>query len=365
MNKKIIISIILLIIIFAAAAKFSSKKPVLTEEKTIAPQSVSVQAASDSKVLTNVVEYPASVVGDQEIKVTAKSAGTVSNIQHNIGDKISAGTLLARVDDTGTLEVGDQGFRNLQIQQSQLAVVEAKKAYSIAKDVYDSTKKSDLSTGPQKDAAKGQVAIAKLQYENARLSLGGSVDNHLIISPIAGSITNRAVTNGDSVNIGQEIATISQSNKVKVQFFVDQKQRDALKNGQEISATDTNGNSIKLLVKNISIQADPATKRFLIEAYPGTTGALLSGTVLTVATSAQNIPQKTGNLILPLSAVNVGQNESYIFISQNGVAKKIVVTVANVSGEAAEISTDISPDTLIIIDGSKLVTDGQAIVIKQ
>lgn len=364
-KKKIILSILAVLALFVVALQFSGKKTPLPQEAVKPPINVSVQSVAESKTLVQKKNYAASVVGDQEVKITAKSTGTIVVAPGNIGSRVGAGALLTKIDDTGTLAVGSEGLKNLQVQQSANAVAQAQKSYQLAKDVYASVKKSNASTRVQKDTAQAQVALTKLQYENATLGLSGSVDNHLILSPLSGIITGKAVSVGDSVAVGQLLATVSQSANIKVQFYVDQDERSLLKIGQAITALDADNNAVPLAIRNVAIAADPATKRFLIEAYPQKSGtALLSGTITNVVIETTTQPQQENHFILPLSAISIGQNESYIFLADSGMAKKTVVTVSNVNGETAEISSPLSPETLIITEGSKLVRDGEAVVIQ-
>ena len=377
-KKKIIGSIVVLAIVFVVVAKISSKKPLVVAEKPQLPQSVSVQAASDSKVLATEVQYPAIIVGDQEVQITAKSAGTITVDQYGIGDKVNAGTLLARVDDTGSIsQSGDAGFQSVQVQQSQLSQDQAQESLSLAKknykdlkSAYDDQKSNSAMpqtvSKAQVDSANKQIDIAELQLSSANVGANNVLDNHLITSPIAGVVINKAVSVGDSVSVGQLIATISKSSNMKIQFYVDQDQLSSLLVGQQISAQDGAGNNLQMKITNIAAAADPVTRRFLVEAAPqNVQGQLFSGTILTVTIKNSISPQNSANFILPLSDINVGQNESYIFVADNNVAKKVDVTVANVNGESAEISANISPDALIITDGSKLVQDGETIAIKQ
>jgi membrane fusion protein (multidrug efflux system) len=378
-KKKIIGSILAVIAIFAMTAKFSQHKPVMVEEKPTPPQSVSVQSAFESKTLVTEVSYPATVIGDQEINVTAKSAGTVSVATHGLGDKVSIGTLLARIDDTGNvLPPAYKDFQSAQVQQSQLSTEQAQESLAMAQKNYKNLKKAyddqknDSSLAKtvskaQVDNAKGQIDIAELQLTSTKISLKSTLDNHLVTSPITGIVTRRAVAVGDSVSVGQLIATISKSSNIKIQFYVDQNQRNALESGQEISALGADGNLLPLKISGIAVAADQITKRFLIEAFPSNSSGtpLLAGTILTVMLKNDLTPRNSDNLILPLSAINVGQNESSIFIADNGRAKKVPVTIASVTGETAEVSATLSPTTLIITDGSKLVHDGEAISINQ
>ncbi|MEI8103806.1 MAG: efflux RND transporter periplasmic adaptor subunit [Candidatus Moraniibacteriota bacterium] len=366
MNKqKIILSLVLVAALFIGALKFSGKKTVLPTEVVKRPISISVQSVGDSRTLVQKKNYAASVVGDQEVKITAKSAGTVVVAPGTIGSRVGAGALLVKIDDTGTLAVGGEGLKNLQVQQSENAVAQAKKSYQLAKDVYESVRKSDTSTGAQKDTAKAQVTLTKLQYDNALLGLNGSVDNHLILSPLSGIITSKNVAVGDSVAVGQLLASVSQSANIKVQFYVDQDERALLVVGQTITALDANNNPVSLLIRNIAIAADPTTKRFLVEAYPQKSNSgLLSGTIANVSIETTLVPRQANDFILPLSAINIGQNESYVFVADGTVAKKTPVTVSRVNGEMAEISAPLSVETRIITTGSKLVHDGEAIVIQ-
>ncbi len=365
-KKKIILAILILLIVFVTVERLSVKKTVTKVAETKKPITVSTQLVSESKHFSQKNQYPASVVGDQEAQITAKSAGTIITAPGNIGSAVAIGTLLAKIDDNSTLGAGEQGLKSLQVQQSQITVEQTKKAYDLAKHDYDKLNNSSSATSSEKNTAKNKRDVAKLTYENALLGLTGSVDSHFITSPIAGVITQRAVSVGDSVSTGQLLATLSKSSQLKVQFYVNAQEQPSFKRGQEISATNTNGNSFLLVIRNIAISADPVSKRFLIEAYPKKQGqvGLLSGTILTVSIEKELLPQTEGNLILPLSAINVGQNESYLFVVENKLAKKVPVTVVSVTGEVAEASTTLPAESLIITAGNKLVHDGETVTVQ-
>lgn len=366
-KKKIIASTLAIAVLFAIAMRLPQKAATDSSQQEKKITKVSAKLASDTKTFSQTNKYPASIVGDQEIKITAKSSGTITFAPSNIGDSVRAGSILAKIDDTGNIAVGDQGLKSLQVQQSEIAAKQAKESYELAKDLYDNLKDSSEATNSQKDSAKAQKDIAKLQFENAALGLEGNVDNRLITSPISGVITNKAVSIGDSVSAGQLIASISKSFNVKVRFYVDQTEKEKITRGQEVSAVAANGNAYSLVVRNIASAADPITKRFLIEAYPKNTtdSPLLAGTITTVTIESIATVEKPENLLLPLSAISIGQNESYIFVLENNVAKKILIDVVHVSGELAEVSAAISNQTQIIVDGNKLIRDGETVELKK
>jgi membrane fusion protein, multidrug efflux system len=382
LSKKRIIQIILIVAVaalFVFLGRYTRKQASVTSEASRSPQDVSIQSLADSRSFSEKIQYPAIIVGDQEIEVAAKSSGTATVSNMFLGSRVGAGSLLIRIDEIGgSQRIGESGFKSTDVQQSQLSVEQAeeqlrlaKKFYKNLKNQYDSEKKNP--TGPQtvskaqKDNANGAVDLAEIQLENAKVGYKGSLDDHLITSPINGYVTQKLVKTGDSVSAGQPLFKISKTSNMKIQFYVDENQLASVTKGLEVELSDNDGNKIPLTVKNISPQADSVTKRFLIEAYPKASDveSLLSGTIVSVSLSIEKTPVESGALILPLSAINIGQNENYIFISENGKAKKINIDVVSVSGETADIKADLPSDAEIIIEGSKLVRDGQEINIVQ
>ncbi len=382
MNKRTITYGALLVLIatlFILVGKLSKKPTPVQIEKKQSVQNVTTQTASASETLTKTIQYPATVTGEQEVQINAQTAGTATEVNFSLGDKVSEGSLLVKIDSSGAQsEVGDQGFKSSIVNQSQISVEQAqeqlsqaKKNYRDLKKVYDKQKKNPTLTvtvsKAQLDVAKKQLDIDELGIKNAKVGLKGILDNHLVVSPLSGYVTQKAVSEGDSVSVGQLLMAVSKTNNIKVQFFVDQDQLSSISKGMEITVIDSNGNKSPLVIRNISPQADLTTRRFLVEAFPKDLNnqTLIPGTVVSIEFSVTQKSSHPGALILPLSAVNIGQNENYIFIAKDGQAKKINVNILNVEGETAEISADIKSDDKIIINGSKLVQDGNPINITQ
>lgn len=344
-----------IVAIFVVASRYSKKAPITVENKPIQPLNVTIQSAKDSTSLAQTIQYPAITAGDQEITLTAGVSGTITALNFDLGSKVGQNMQLATIDSVGNFS--DAGYKNLEsstIQALELAVESADESYKAAKDKYEEDKTY---------ANKKARSIAEINLEAAKINLKGALDAHFVVSPISGIVIQRSVSQGDSVTAGQTLAKISKTGLTKIQFFVDKEDFPSFKLGMTVSINE-DGKEIAGIVSRISPQADPTTKRFLIEAKPAEKTQLLIGNVITVSFKITKNPSAVGNLILPLSAITVGQNENYIFIFENGKAKKVTVEIVRVIGEAAEIKTKISTDAQIIMDGSKLVQDGDIITIK-
>jgi RND family efflux transporter MFP subunit len=355
--KKILISLVLVLalIAFWGYKKTNSQETVPTaKEKTALP--VGVQTIADSATLRKTLLFPATVMGKDEARVTAKSNGTITNINFDLGKYISQGQTLVRIDDTGNnSEAGKNNFQSAEIQASEQAVRIAKESLELAESNY---KKTDSF------ANRSARDIAKRQYENAKIALAGALDSKLVTAPISGTIISKNISLGDSVTLGQPLATISRTGKIKVQFFVDQDQFSQFSIGLPIKLTSNDAKNFTAKITNILSQADSVTKKFLIEAEPSEKTDLLGGTIIDVSLEVSENPQKSGNILLPLSSITVGQNESYLFVVENGQAKKINVTIDNISGEIAEVKLDLPKETPIIVSGNKSLKDGDAVEVK-
>ena len=62
--------------------------------------------------------------------------------------------------------------------------------------------------------------------------------------------------------------------------------------------------------------------------------------------------------------ITIGQNNSYIFIDENNIAKKVFITIVKVEGEAAEIKVNLPSEAKIIITNSKILQDGDPVIVK-
>ena len=360
-------------ITFLVVGIASRKKNIQPSEVVRPAIPVTTQSVSQSTSFIKTTTLPATVVGESEVSVTAKTSGTVTSLTFDFAKYVNQGSTLAVIDDSGVnLAVGSDGLRSSSVQMQDLAVEQAKQALDLAKknyrnlkDLYDAEQKNQTVvqgvTKVQVDSAKKQIDIAQIQYRSAQTSAKGSIDAHLVISPLSGYVTNKYVSIGDSVAQGQKIATISRTNRFKIQFYVNQEDLAALTMGQSISL---NNGVAQASIKNIGISADPTTKRFLIEALlerPSGAQDIQLGTIVDVSYETIIKPQRSDLIILPLSAITISQNESFVMVAEGDTARKHPVTVEHIDGEIAQVKTNLSPDQLIITGGNKLLTNGSTI----
>ena len=234
---------------------------------------------------------------------------------------------------------------------------------NLAENQYENLK---VKTNSQIAAARSQMESAQLQYTNAQVSLQSLFDIHSLIAPISGTITRKLVNNGDTVTAGQLVAAVSQTDNLKVQFYVESERLADIVPGLAVTVVSNDNQEYSGVISSVSQQPDPTSRRFLVELTLTKKDGLVIGTVVNVKITLSSAVSNNSNLILlPLSALSTGQTATSVFIYDNGIAKKSTVEVAEVIGEYAKIKTDLSPDTIIIVDGNKMLQEGQSIKLAQ
>jgi RND family efflux transporter MFP subunit len=225
---------------------------------------------------------------------------------------------------------------------------------------YESTK---AKINSQIAVAKSQVDLAELQYKNAFTALESLYDAHLIITPISGTITNNYANKGNTISAGQLLATVSKVESIKIQLYMDQTNLPLISLGQPVKIKNSDGQIYPGKISAITPQADPVTKRFLVEIIPNSNSKnFILGTIVNVLIPiTKKVINKT-SIILPLSAIDIGNNGNSIFIlGQNNIVAKKSVNIIKIEGESAELEASIDPGTLIIIEGNKLINEGEKV----
>jgi len=236
------------------------------------------------------------------------------------------------------------------------------KAYELAQQQENNALQA-LKT--QQANTKATLDAADLQYRNALVSLQSIIDVHLAVSPISGKVTQNFAVVGDTVTAGQQLATVSSGQTVKFQFYVDETILRKISAGQTV-ATRTNGNkNIPGKITSLAGQADSLTKRFLAEVTPENYDAadFSLGTVVDILIAVEE-KSDDGAVILPLSAIEIGQNDSTVFTIDGGLAKKTPVEIVTITGEKAKVKIDLPETAVIITDGNKLIQEGDPVTLK-
>jgi RND family efflux transporter MFP subunit len=247
-----------------------------------------------------------------------------------------------------------------------------------AKQQVESAKAQLHSARISKESAQEALASAKRQREQQVLSALAAVDDaqgqlravenriqDLEIKAFAtGSVIARNVDEGQEVSPGQVLYEIANVDNVKIIAHISPFDVFDIKVGQEAMIN----NKYQGVISSIVPSADPQTGKVKLEIMPSDDiKALIPQTSVDVSIPTRKEAEET-SFFVPLKAVIVEQEGSFVFIVKDqedgrGVAQKVMVETGEVQGTSIEVNKGLNNRDLVIVEGAKLVKDGEEVTL--
>lgn len=203
------------------------KEVKVTPEKAI---NVQVQAA-EKKPLRPFIESIGTLNPYEEVTVSTEVDGILKDVKVDEGTVVSKGMTLATIDDTDySLETKRA---EAALKQAEATLANARLEYQRKEALY----KEELVTKQQFDDISTRLSLAEADLEKAKATLS-LVKERLrktkIISSLSGVVKEKKVEGGNYVRNGMPLFTIIQTNPLKLNFTVSEKDAGKLKVGQDV-----------------------------------------------------------------------------------------------------------------------------------
>lgn len=288
-----------------------------------------------------------SAPGDEMI-VTAKASGVVvfSGNKTIIGSAINSGNSLF------TISGGDMTENNIHA-----TVNEAKSNYLKAKSDYE---RSKLLVADKIVSEKDHQQI-KLQFENAQrayntVSKNYSSKGQNILSPMSGFVKEILVTEGQYVEAGTPLATISKNKRLLIQANVSQNYFGRLSSitsanfktpqSDIVYSTDDLNGKIVSYGKSTSASSPYIPVTFEVN----NTGQLISGSIIEVYLKSSSISDA---LIVPTTALIEEQGVFYVYVQTGGESfQKREVKLGGSDGLYVQILSGIVENERVVTKGA-------------
>ena len=241
------------------------------------PIDVTVAAVQERDVPLR-IQATGAFVADEESDVAPETSGLVAATPVDVGDRVAAGAVIAR------LSTADAELRLAQaragLQQTEAAAAQARERYNLARANaarYESlVKTGDVSRTLQEQAAseaettRQSVATAEAAIADARsreaLARKALADT-TIRAPFAGSITKRPVATGEYVTTASTVATVMKLDPIRLRLQVPELEASRLRVGQVATATveALEGSQFQGRIVAINPALDAATRATIVD----------------------------------------------------------------------------------------------------
>lgn len=341
-------------IIVAACSSQSDKNPVpgnqVSETKTEkAAIPVKTSALARTKI-ARTIEYTATILPFEEVNMAPSTPGRIDKIYVEVGDRVNKGENLFLMDRT-------------QLYQLELQLS------SLAKDLsrLDTLMKSGSAKQQQYDQLKTQYDVTKTNVDFMR-------ENTLLKAPFNAIVTGKYFENGEmysgtpTTSTGRSaVVTIMQTNPLKINVNITEQYYPLIKKGMkaEIVADVYKERKFEAKVFNVYPTINAATRSFLVELeLPNPENMLKPGMYVRVSMDLGEVE----TYVVPAATVLLqeGTNIRYVFIDEDGIAKRIDVQIGKRFDDKVEIiSSELKDGTLLVTEGqSKLLNDDKIDVTK-
>ena len=211
---------------------------------------------------------------------------------------------------------------------------------------------TDLKVEPGDDVKKDE-ALATLKT---------AMGNITVKAPIAGTVGQLSLNQNDFYNGEDPFAIIFDDEKLLVQFSVTSSMRDKFKVDKTYKTT-IDGKEFDTKIKRIESLPNEAGQYEITGQIENEDDDALLGAVAEL--SVREVLEKD-TLFVPTEAIVTDSEETYMFLVEDGKAKKLVVEVLETQTDNTAIEADVKEKAEVIVNGQFLLTDGSKIdVIKE
>jgi len=309
--------------------------------------------------------------------------GPITAVYVNVGDRVSAGQVLARID-ASTLQAqlaqaeaatsqasatarGATVGLPFQVQTNNAALSTAKAALDNAKLVYNQNEqlyKQGYVSQTALQNSQAQYVSAQQAYNNASNVLRTQIGQTTLYAPFSGVVTQRLMDPGAMASPSTPVLSISQVDTVWININVPDTYLEFVKPGSPASLTSSSlpGKTFQVRVQNVNAVPTSGTLSYLARVQMPNPGDVLRGGMLISATIPKE--QRFGVILVPRSAIAEDEKGSSVFTIQDGKAVQVPVRVGLETDTQAEVVSDkVTAGTKVITTRPDALKDGSVVAV--
>lgn len=316
--KKLIILIVALGIGLGGYAVWNQQK---AHAAPVTPVARPMTATIELRNIDFAVTSAGEIGPDDMVSVRPEINGRISSLPVDIGDKVTAGTLLCALDDSDL-----QSERSTQITQIEGAKLQVEKArrnfernqrlhenHLVSQEVYDdSVTDYEMSKNSLELAQK---TLSQLEVQISKTRIVAPFDCTVLTRPVS---TGQAVSGSGGVGGGTEIMTVANLKEMIITAHMNQADVPRLKNGQlvDVEVEAVPGLKMKGAVERIAPQA---TIKNNIKGFATQIRLKnIDARVRPGMTANMTIPLQSAEhaVAIPLAAVFSEENDRYTYVQR-------------------------------------------------
>jgi len=338
MIKKVVL-ILIPLIVSSGSSCGNKKNEAAVEEKAV---SVTVDiAARRDLAIWNV--YTGTLEGVKQAQIFASIPEAVVDLPVPEGASVKSGQAIIYLDKNGTYSHYNQ----------------SKAVYLDARDNYDKMKKLFEQGAVSEQAYNG----VKTAYEVAAANYTSAQQQVELTSPINGVLTDLSVNIGEFAPLGVALATVAQTDRMRMTLYVDAAGASNIDIGREAEIdVDILGQTSPRFtgtVTEVSRSADLVNRLFKVEvAVKNADGAIRPGMF---ARAQITVADLKSVLTIPKEAVFSVEGTHKAYLLKGGRASERTISIGESTREWIQVLSGLADGDTVIVLGRNLIEDGSLV----
>jgi membrane fusion protein (multidrug efflux system) len=288
---------------------------------------------------TNYVQIQGRIDAQDNVTAFSQSPGVITAIYVKPGQHVSKGQVLVQLDNS---------VLNQNIAQAETQVNLNKTLYERQKNLWDQ------KIGTEVQYLQAQTALQSSIKQVA--SLRQQADMYRITSPITGTIDQMDLKLGQVIQPGQNGIRIVNADNLKVKADVPESYSGTVNQGDSVLILFPDANdSLRTKVTFAAKVIDANSRSFGVEIKLPQNKELRPNmtAILKIADYSKNKA-----LVVPIKAIQRSEAGDYVFVDENGTAKKKNIKVGSSYGGKSEILSGIASGDQLVTEGASEIEDG-------
>ncbi|MFG6433199.1 efflux RND transporter periplasmic adaptor subunit [Roseateles sp. LYH14W] len=347
---------LLLAVLLSALVSGCGKQAAAPEPvRAVRTQVVSASAASTSH------EYAAEARARVESRLSFRVNGQLLSRAVNLGDKVKAGQVLARIDAQDlklAQAAATAGVAAARTNRDQMGA-DYKRFVDLQRQGFISTAELERRDSAFK-AAQAQLDQAKAQADVQ----GNQAGYAQLVADGAGVVTGIDAEPGQVLAAGTPVVRLALDGPRDIVFSVPEDQLARVKAAASLPGALKvrlwgSDKTAPLALREMAAAADPVTRTFLIKADAGKLDVKLGQS----ATVVLDFPQVAGVVKLPLSAVfqQGGKTSVWLLDGASMTVKPVTVQVGGADGNEVVIAGGLNAGQEVVVAGVHVLNVGQKV----
>jgi len=190
-------------------------------------------------------------------------------------------------------------------------------------------------------------------------ALRQQADLYRITSPISGTIDQMDLKLGQAIQPGANGIRIVNADVLKVKADVPESYSGVINQGNDVNVVIPDANDSLMTTLTFAAKViDPTSRSFAIEVRLPQRKTLRPNMTAILKIASYVNPKA---IVVPVKAVQKSENGDYVFLNNDGVAKKVNVKTGATYAGQSEILSGLKAGDEIIIDGATDIEDGDKV----